>query len=732
MPRRCTTRSVLLAFPLLCLAAGAAARPAVSPALHDLAAGGPARGLALRVEPDGRRVIDLFVVGAVPDAALEALGAVIGTRLPDGTRTLSVPVERLAELRALPGLARVAAAYRCIPSNDISVPTTNATPGYWQPAGGGAFNGNAGAGVVVGAVDSGIDWTHDDFKTPAGKTRIRYLWDQRTAGAPPDGFAYGTEWNAAQIDAGACTQHDVNGHGTHVMGTAAGNGRGTGNGQPAGTFAGMAPGADIVMVATDFSAAHVVDGVDYIFRKAAALGKPAVVNLSLGMQYGAHDGSDLFDSALSALTGPGRILACAAGNEGGSGRHAMAMVPMGAPRTITFDIPVYSSNAGPYNDAIDIDAYYSGAANMSVTVTGPGTPVMTVGPVVKGTVAVNAASLSGYIYVENGYTPTDGGDQNVFIEIYDANPARPPRNGTWTITLTPVSTTPTTRFDAWIAGYQLGGYGDAPVFVAGRDDHGLIGSPGTALEAITVGAYITKVDWPALDGFLHHFVDYTGLGELAGFSNMGPLRNGVMKPDIAGPGTAIVSTLSAFASPAPEAALISPDGRHVTEAGTSMATPHVAGACALLLAVDPQLTPDQVKARLHAEAAVDAQTGVVPNPAWGWGKLRLATPAAAPSGVAEGSAPPSPALLRQNSPNPFHPTTRIAFDLPAAGRARLTILSTAGRLVRVLADRSFPRGPAELTWDGRTADGAPAASGLYFYRLETAGGVEARRMVLSH
>ena len=88
-------------------------------------------------------------------------------------------------------------------------------------------------------------------------------------------------------------------------------------------------------------------------------------------------------------------------------------------------------------------------------------------------------------------------------------------------------------------------------------------------------------------------------------------------------------------------------------------------------------------------------------------------------------------MLLQNHPNPFNPVTRIGFGLPAAGHARITIFSIGGRLVRRLVDRDFDKGYHEVSWDGLDDAGGPASSGLYFYRLESDGAVESRRMILS-
>jgi subtilisin family serine protease len=611
------------AFVALLACAPAHAAPAISPLLHDVAAGAPVAPGAALATPVQAGAIDLIVSGTMRDADLEAAGAIIGTRCPDGSRTLTIPVANFAALRQVPGLARITASYRCQPNNDVSVPLTNATPGMWTHAGSGVFNGNAGANVIVGIVDTGVDWSHDDFKKVDGTTRILSLWDQNTTATPPSGYSYGTEWTAAQINAGTCTSHDTNGHGTHVAGSAAGDGSATANSQPAYQFMGMAPKADLVVVATDFSTAHVLDGVNYVFQKAAALGKNAVVNLSLGNNYGAHDGTETFDTSLNSLTGPGKIVVVAAGNAEGQSLHARQLVPpAGGPQTITLNVPAFTANAGANNDFVVLDCYYPASANMTVSITSPGPSPVTVGPVTLGNYGSNV-SAAGTIYLENGSTPSPGGDKNVFVQLYDSNASSPPRAGVWTITLTPVSTTASTAWDGWIAQEQLGAAGVAATFTSDVDETDLVGSPGSAAQAITVGAFISKVNWPASDGFSHSYVGLTNVGAIASFSSCGPLRNGAMKPDIAAPGTAIVSSKSSFMSPTPSTALVNPDGRHLTMAGTSMATPHVTGACALLLAATPNQTPAQLKTALSTGAVTDGNTGAVPNGAWGNGKLHL-------------------------------------------------------------------------------------------------------------
>jgi hypothetical protein len=97
-------------------------------------------------------------------------------------------------------------------------------------------------------------------------------------------------------------------------------------------------------------------------------------------------------------------------------------------------------------------------------------------------------------------------------------------------------------------------------------------------------------------------------------------------------------------------------------------------------------------------------------------------------GVPEGDLPS--AALHQNVPNPFNPTTRIAFELPRRGEAEVVVYDLAGREVRTLFKGELPAGPHTVVWDGRTNDGSMAASGTYWYQLRTVDGHTSRSMVL--
>ena len=278
---------------------------------------------AFQQSPSGAWSVDVLIESDAP-YALEDMGAdvlaVVGRIV-----AARVPVNTLQRVVEAPSVKYV----------DLS------RKGRPMSANGGAamvragYQGISQAGdVLVGLVDTGIDFTHPDLMDSTG-TRILYLWDMSDVDnteAPTDvdpAFNWGRQYTKAHIDAdpNQVIQRDGDGgggHGTHVAGIAAGSGEiDTAN-------QGVAPGANLIVVKAlrtvesegGFSEADVLAACDYILKQAAAMGKPVVINLSLGHYNGPLDGSSLFEEALSELSGPGRILVAAAGNGGFKPIHA--------------------------------------------------------------------------------------------------------------------------------------------------------------------------------------------------------------------------------------------------------------------------------------------------------------------------------------------------------------------------------------------------------------------------
>lgn len=590
------------AFPLY---AGAQAhRPGDPPGLAALSAGETPRLRLLAVTDDVE--------------ALRAAGAEVST-VAGRVAVFEIDAFRLEELEGVSGLRSVTFPMPLSPSLDVSSPEINVPQihGSLLPP----YGGYTGQGVVVGTIDTGIDPLHNDFKNDDGTTRITYLWDQTVNGTPkPPGYAYGTEWTAATINSGAVTERDTDGHGTHVTGISAGNGRATGNSQPQYTYVGVAPEADIIVCKTTFLTTDVIDAINWLQGRAGS--QPCVINLSLGGQMGPHDGTDPFDIALEGLSGPGRIIVAAVGNDGGSGIHAEAQIPGSGTLDITFQIPSYTPNGSPGSNVILLDGWYADTGNLTVSLISPNSaqvtaPASTQYPINTGD-ADNSAD--GYMFLGQGRYAVNS---SRFFEsdIWDNTNlgSQPPASGSWTVRCQNMTTT-ATEIDIWIS------YSSLPTDVTWSshvDDTELVSSPASSDSVLAVSAYVTKQSWKSVNGGTYGYGSGTTVGEIAFFSSPGPLRNGGQKPDISAPGMGIGSSKSANAtSPLFNATNITlQDGKHVISQGTSQASPHVAGVAALMLEANPMLAMKDLRNRMAATARHDSFTGMGWSPLYGHGKV---------------------------------------------------------------------------------------------------------------
>lgn len=566
-------------------------------------------------------------------AELASMGLVPRTRA-GSILTIDIPVDDLPFLEDLVGIRYVEMSRTLKPLLDVSRRLMQASDvnGALAPP----YMGYTGRNVVMGIVDTGVDLQHGDFKDAMGMTRIESIWDQTNPSGPaPAGFGYGREWTETQINSGAATESDGSGHGTHVIGIAAGDGSDTGNDQLAFQYVGVAPECDIIGVKTNFTTGGVADGVSYIFSKAGT--RDAVVNLSLGTQDGPHDGTSLFDQGLSALVADGRSIVAAAGNEGGAGAHARLMVmAVGDSATFTFVIPGYTPNPGGStqapNDFVVVDGWYEGTDNFSFRVESPGgrrTSEVLIGANNNGGRCLplaGGANADGRCYVENAQTFPSNNDREIYIELTEGTVGNAacgvPRAGTWKIiAYKKAGSTGPGKIDFWLANYLLGGSSQTfPKFVIGDSNDYLVGSPASAAGIISVGAFISRRMWPTVSGDIQYSnLSDADIGRIANFSSPGPLRNDVMAPMLSAPGMGIASTRSAVA--ALPADFNINDGKHTINQGTSQAAPHVAGVIALIYERYPHETTANIRNRLTISATRDAFTGQAPNNTYGWGKV---------------------------------------------------------------------------------------------------------------
>ena len=236
--------------------------------------------------------------------------------------TMRLPKSALYILAALPKVKQIHFDAKLYPNNERAIQLIKADSVH---AGlGNLPEGYSGKGVVVGVIDSGVDFLHEDFRNPQDPTqsRIAYIWDQQNpTGTAPVDYGYGTEWAREQIES-ELTDEPANimapidtcsicfGHGTHVTGTAAGNN-------------GIAYESEIIVVASTLQWSEVLDGMQYIIQKAEAMDMPCVINMSFGTSLSPHDGlhfaSYWVDNILEGTTGVATCIA--AGNQGDRYTH---------------------------------------------------------------------------------------------------------------------------------------------------------------------------------------------------------------------------------------------------------------------------------------------------------------------------------------------------------------------------------------------------------------------------
>jgi minor extracellular serine protease Vpr len=494
-----------------------------------------------------------------------------------------------------------------------------AARGTSEPIVRGGLSGLKGKGVTIVIVDSGLDFRHPDFITQDAQgrpvSRIAYFWDTASADSQkgigekgpityPNGVSVGTVYTRDQLTAELrATERkigptDLNGHGTSCAGVAAGNGRAYADRR----YSGVAPEADLIAVRVGGSSGR---GLENTYLLGAACtwvdglmaGRPAVFSCSYGGQMGGRDGANVLERQIDARFSEGvkgRAICIAAGNDGQEKLHAATKIGGAqAHGRVSWTVPDATTAIMTLQlssgDLSDLRWLSSGTTLLEAKQLSAG---------------VNAITKQGHVQFTTG-------------------------PGTYTLEVWTESGTEATG-DGYIS--RAGGNG-VPVFtgpeaVAGKQ----IGTPGTALRAITVGSYDFNAEVWVKGSTAKQYVgsmkgkEFVPLaaGFLSDYSNPGPRRNGdAVKPDLVAPGQFHTAARSADA-PADKNEMIESSGQYRYFNGTSAATPYTAGLIALMFEKNPTLTAGEVAAILHQKASRDKITGVTPNPSWGYGKLDMA------------------------------------------------------------------------------------------------------------
>ena len=435
-----------------------------------------------------------------------------------------------------------------------------------------------GKGTIVAVIDTGIRSESMEFRNADGSTRILNIWDQTT----------GTEYDRSQIDEALQNETkdtagipgaDVLGHGTQVAAIACGS-------------SGVAAQADILVVKLGLAAKNgfprttqLMEALDYVVRKAIDYGKPLVVNISFGNNYGDHTGSSLLENFINDIADSWKCSICiGSGNEGLGAVHTGGTLTEDTEETVELAVSSYETGLSiqiwkDYWDDIAVEIIAPSGRNLG---------------------RIQENSRVSRIRYEDMELLTYFGEPSPFRirqEIYiDMIPQTVYiQSGLWKLRLIPRSIR-NGRYDMWLPAQGALNFGTG---FTSPDSASTFTIPSAAAKAVTVGAYDA------------------GTGSAASFSGRGYIveigGSLMVKPELAAPGVnVLVPSVSGMAR----------------VSGTSYATPFVTGSAALLMewgivrGNDAFLYGEKLKAYL-IKGAEPLAGAAVPDTQTGWGRLCL-------------------------------------------------------------------------------------------------------------
>ena len=506
--------------------------------------------------------------------------------------------------------------YSAVPKLYSLLDVTSMDAAGITPAGELPVLNNQGAGVIVGFVDTGINYTDSLFRNVDGSTRIIGIWDQTNnsdnsnnieneTAKPFSAFSalYGTQYTAEEINlalnsdnpASIVPTRDENGHGTFLASIAAGN-----RDERAG-FSGAAPQASIAMVklkpakqylrdfylirdgADAYQENDIMMGVSYLYFLARKYSMPLVVCIPLGTNMGSHMGMSRLGQYLNQVSlSNGSAVITAAGNETGARHHFRAVMDADTDEVIAelrvgereagFSMELWAENMGAYTVGF-ISPTGEVAREISVPLRG------------ENTVSFLLEQTQITVYTQ--IADVSAGSQFIFMRFEN------PMSGIWRI-LIRNSLDIRETFHIWL---PVRGFISDETYFLRPDPDTTITDPGNARYPITVTAY----DHTKNSIYIH--------------ASRGYSLSGRIKPDLAAPG---VNILGASVS-----------GRRLTRmSGTSVSAAHLAGAAAILLnwgvlnANYPYLNTPVLKS-IFVRGAQRNPALTYPNREFGYGTLNL-------------------------------------------------------------------------------------------------------------
>ena len=460
-----------------------------------------------------------------------------------------------------------------------------------------------GEGVLIGFLDSGIDYTNQVFRNIDGSTRIAAIWDQTVqSGSPPEGFAYGTEFTEKQINEALNEENplavvpssDDTGHGTYTASLAAGSGN------PQEQFLGAAPEASIAVVklkqakqylrdyyfipadAVCYQETDLMLGLKYLNDLADFLSLPLVVCITVGSNMGGHIGTLPFSYLIEGYsTKANHITVIGTGNEADKRHHYFNTITDMADRK-SVEIRVGENVSG-----FSLELWTDIPNILSISILSPSGENTSRIPFRAGASAeVSFLFERTKVSIDYRLLVEKSTSELVFFR-FDA-----PAPGIWKIIIEPLALADG-QFHMWLPVTE---FLSGEVYFLEPDPYYTLTNPAAADSPIVVSYYNGNTD------------------ALSQSSGRGYTRSRRIKPDIAAPGVDVPGAL--------------PGGRFTVRTGASAAAAVTAGAIALMLEWllnyenVPGIDSYQIKSLLIL-GAVRPKTMEYPNREWGYGQLNL-------------------------------------------------------------------------------------------------------------
>lgn len=648
--------------------------------------------------------------------------------ITDGLLSVSLPVgqvERLSQLEAVKSIEGVR-RFKPLMNNarrETGVDKVQAGTGLDTPY--------TGKGVIVGVIDQGFQYNHIAYTDADGKSRVAAVWNHAGKRAFTENVA-----SAGSNDG----MDDAGGHATHVAGIAAGRAL------PGNDLGGMAPGANLVLVSSDFDDGSILSETKKIKEYAESKGMPWVLNMSFGSQQGPHDGSTTYDKTMDALTGPGAVMVAAMGNENGESIHVSHTFKTDGEK-VYFVVTGADEDGNEFtHNLVELWGQNAdGKQHLKVT------PY-----VMRASGNRNFISLDDSFwdtYVQGEINPNNNKEHYLFQVPHSAMATAAKVSPTRTARLVvEVSGNAGDSFHAWTpvplyyGEFVRSSMSGKKVLIPNSDY--LVGEGAASIpSAVAVASYNASAGFTSwMDGNFYSLAESTGTeGRISNFSSRGPWLGSEPKPTVAAPGGCVTAPYNKYqAGFGVDASAFNNYGIYITSAvnsttgqaasyatvskqtlsniqkkydfygemsGTSMASPAMAGIIALWLEANPTLSYKEIKEIISQTSDASLNKNKTWDADYGFGKVNayegLKAALRITSGIDDVAAPASPVtILKEGS------LWKILFNA-AQDAAKISVVSLGGQVVRTSSLSGVSRG------DETTLSSDGLQPGVYLVRIDT-------------